>query len=209
MRKIRRFLGFILKLALVLLLIGAGVWVYRNYTALKAVYAYEEAIAQQTQAHDISEYQSLAMSIMLTESKGQGNDPMQSSESVYGKQNQFDTPEQSIEQGVSYLAELIEKAEQMNCDFWTAVQAYNFGIDYIDYVAARGGVNTLELAETYSREVLSPLLGNDTEQTYRYWGIQSVFYNGGHLYHNGGNLFYADLIKMNQWKINVTARFFS
>ncbi|MER2117377.1 MAG: lysozyme family protein, partial [Enterococcus casseliflavus] len=83
-RKIRRFLGFILKLALVLLLIGAGVWVYRNYTALKAVYAYEEAIAQQTQAHDISEYQSLAMSIMLTESKGQGNDPMQSSESVYG-----------------------------------------------------------------------------------------------------------------------------
>ena len=37
MRKIRRFLGFILKLALVLLLIGAGVWVYRNYTALKAV----------------------------------------------------------------------------------------------------------------------------------------------------------------------------
>ncbi len=63
----------------------------------------------------------------------------------------------------------------MNCDLWTAVQAYNFGTDYIDYVAARGGVNTLELAETYSREVLSPLLGNDTEQTYRYWGIQSVF----------------------------------
>nr|AIA94374.1 CAZy families GH23 protein [uncultured Enterococcus sp.] len=108
---------------------------------------------------------------------------MQSSESVYGKQNQFDTPEQSIEQGVSYLAELIEKAEQMNCDLWTAVQAYNFGTDYIDYVAERGGVNTLELAETYSREVLSPLLGNDTEQTYTLLGHPIGLYNGGHLYH--------------------------
>ena len=43
----------------------------------------------------------------------------------------------------------------MNCDLWTAVQAYNFGTDYIDYVAKNGGENTLELAESYSKSAFS------------------------------------------------------
>ncbi|WP_019724730.1 lysozyme family protein, partial [Enterococcus mundtii] len=75
----------------------------------------------------------------------------------------------------------------------TAIQAYNFGKDYIAYVNERGGKNTVRLAEEYSRDVLSPLLGNDNKKTYRYWRIQSLLYNGGYLYHNGGNMFYADV----------------
>lgn len=170
MRKLRRFFIFIAKIAGVLLLIGGLFLGYKNYTALKKVYSYEETIAEQTEKYGISDYQELAMSIMLTESKGEGNDPMQSSESAYGKQNQFENAQDSIEQGVAYLAKLIKKSVDMDCDLWTAVQAYNFGTDYIDYVAKNGGENTLELAESYSKEVLSPLLGNDNEQTYRYWG---------------------------------------
>ena len=170
MRKLRRFFIFIAKIAGVLLLIGGLFLGYKNYTALKKVYSYEETIAEQTEKYGISDYQELAMSIMLTESKGEGNDPMQSSESAYGKQNQFENALDSIEQGVAYLAKLIKKSVDMDCDLWTAVQAYNFGTDYIDYVAKNGGENTLELAESYSKEVLSPLLGNDNEQTYRYWG---------------------------------------
>ena len=81
---------------------------YKNYTALKKVYSYEETIAEQTEKYGISDYQELAMSIMLTESKGEGNDPMQSSESAYGKQNQFENAQDSIEQGVAYLAKLIK-----------------------------------------------------------------------------------------------------
>jgi len=208
MKKIRRFLKVMLAGILLLVVCAALFWGYRNYTALKQVYTYEALITQEAADNDISEYSSLALAIMLTESKGQGDDPMQSSESVYGQQNQFDSPEESIAQGVAYLAELIDKAEQQGCDLWTAVQAYNFGTDYIDYVAENGGQNTLQLAESYSKEVLSPLLGNDDQEMYRYWGIQSFFYNGGYLYHNGGNLFYADLVKMNQWKVTATARFF-
>ena len=41
------------------------------------MYSYEETIAEQTEKYGISDYQELAMSIMLTESKGEGNDPMQ------------------------------------------------------------------------------------------------------------------------------------
>ncbi|OTN77142.1 hypothetical protein A5886_002222 [Enterococcus sp. 8G7_MSG3316] len=209
MRKIRRFLKVIFTGILILVVCGALFWGYRNYTALKQVYTYESLITQEAADNDISAYSSLALAIMLTESKGQGDDPMQSSESVYGQQNQFDSPEDSITQGVAYLAELIEKADAQGCDLWTAVQAYNFGTDYIDYVAKNGGVNTLELAESYSKDVLSPLLGNEDQTTYRYWGIQSFFYNGGYLYHNGGNLFYADIVKMNQWKVTTTAGLFS
>ena len=209
MRKLRRFFIFIAKIAGVLLLIGGLFLGYKNYTALKKVYSYEETIAEQTEKYGISDYQELAMSIMLTESKGEGNDPMQSSESAYGKQNQFENAQDSIEQGVAYLAKLIKKSVDMDCDLWTAVQAYNFGTDYIDYVAKNGGENTLELAESYSKEVLSPLLGNDNEQPYRYWGWQSITYNGGYLYHNGGNLFYADVVKFNQWKIKMGSILFS
>ena len=209
MRKLRRFFIIIEKIAGVLLLIGGLFLGYKNYTALKKVYSYEETIAEQTEKYGISDYQESAMSIMLTESKGEGNDPMQSSESAYGKQNQFENAQDSIEQGVAYLAKLIKKSVDMDCDLWTAVQAYNFGTDYIDYVAKNGGENTLELAESYSIEVLSPLLGNDNEQTYRYWGWQSITYNGGYLYHNGGNLFYADVVKFNQWKIKMGSILFS
>ena len=187
MRKLRRFI-FIQQKQLESCCLSADCFqAIKNYTALKKVYSYEETIAEQTEKYGISDYQELAMSIMLTESKGEGNDPMQSSESAYGKQNQFENAQDSIEQGVAYLAKLIKKSVDMDCDLWTAVQAYNFGTDYIDYVAKNGGENTLELAESYSKEVLSPLLGNDNEQTYRYWGWQSITYNGGYLYHNGGN----------------------
>ena len=58
-----------------------------------------------------------------------------------------------------------------------------------------------ELAEEYSREVLSPLLGNDQNTKYRYYRWQALVYNGGYLYQNGGNMFYAEIVKMNRWFI--------
>lgn len=52
---------------------------------------------------------------------------------------------------------MIVEAKKQGCDLWTAVQAYNFGKDYIAYVKNHGGENTVELAEAYSKDVLSPL----------------------------------------------------
>ena len=80
-------------------------------------------------------------------------------------------------------------------------QAYNYGLDYIQFVKERGGKHTTELAEEYSREVLSPLLGNDQNTKYRYYRWQALVYNGGYLYQNGGNMFYAEIVKMNRWFI--------
>ena len=45
------------------------------------------------------------------------------------------------------------------------------------------------------------LLGNDQNTKYRYYRWQALVYNGGYLYQNGGNMFYAEIVKMNRWFI--------
>ena len=67
------------------------------------------------------------------------------------------------------LSENLEEAAHHKVDPWTAVQAYNFGKAYIDYVADNGGVNTVELAKAYSKNVVAPSLGNTSGQTYTYY----------------------------------------
>ncbi|AZP92542.1 Pneumococcal vaccine antigen A [Enterococcus mundtii 1A] len=188
-------------LATILFLFG------RTYQSIKRVENYQPEISSALKKYQMQEHENLVKAIILTESRGNGVDLMQSSESAYGQMGAITTQEGSIDQGVKYLSEMIAEAEALGCDLATAIQAYNFGKDYIAYVNERGGKNTVGLAEEYSRDVLSPLLGNDNKKTYRYWRIQSLLYNGGYLYHNGGNMFYADVVKMNQqfleWYENI------
>lgn len=188
-------------LATILFLFG------RTYQSIKRVENYQPEISSALKKYQMQEHENLVKAIILTESRGNGVDLMQSSESAYGQMGAITTQEGSIDQGVKYLSEMIAEAKVLGCDLATAIQAYNFGKDYIAYVNERGGKNTVGLAEEYSRDVLSPLLGNDNKKTYRYWRIQSLLYNGGYLYHNGGNMFYADVVKMNQqfleWYENI------
>ncbi|MGG5309337.1 lysozyme family protein [Enterococcus mundtii] len=188
-------------LATILFLFG------RTYQSIKRVENYQPQISSALEKYQMQEHENLVKAIILTESRGNGVDLMQSSESAYGQMGAITTQEGSIDQGVKYLSEMIAEAKALGCDLATAIQAYNFGKDYIAYVNERGGKNTVRLAEEYSRDVLSPLLGNDNKKTYRYWRIQSLLYNGGYLYHNGGNMFYADVVKMNQqfleWYENI------
>lgn len=198
----------ILKTFLALMLVGilalAALLGYRNYTHLKQVHQYDAQVAQSAQTYQLTKYQDLISAIIFTESKGSGADVMQSSESRYGNTGSITSSSESIDTGVRYLSQAIVKATQAGCDLNTAIQAYNFGLDYIDYIKARGGKNTVELAESYSKDVLSPMLGNQEKSQYRYWGLHSMFYNGGYLYHNGGNFFYAEVVNFNKWKIQHT-----
>jgi len=89
-----------------------------------------------------------------------------------------------------------KEAKKKGVDSWTAVQAYNFGKDYIDYVAKHGGTNSLELARAYSRDVVAPSLGNVTGETYLYLHPISLL-NGMELYINGGNIYYSRLVETN------------
>lgn len=193
MRIIKRIIIFFL----LLLVIVLGYSVFKIRENVQQVMTYETQVEAAVESNHIADYKNVVLAIIYTESKGRSNDLMQSSESAYGKQQMIDTPEESIQIGVAFLAQAIEKAREADVDVWTAVQAYNFGLEYINFVQDHGGKNSIKLAEEYSKEILSPLLGNDTEKTYRYYRPQALLYNGGYLYNNGGNMFYADLVKMN------------
>ncbi|WP_165005845.1 MULTISPECIES: lysozyme family protein [unclassified Enterococcus] len=179
----------------------------RTYQSVKRVEEYQPEITKAAKKYQMETHENLIKAIILTESKGKGTDLMQSSESAHGVVNAIDNQTDSIDQGVSYLAEMISEAKRQGCDLWTAVQAYNFGKDYIAYIREHGGKNTVELAESYSKNVLSPLLGNSEQKQYRYWRVQSLLYNGGYLYHNGGNMFYPDIVKMNEKIIDTYEKY--
>lgn len=200
-RKKRSWLKKIMLLFFILVISSVSFLFYKNLKIYRQVMNLEKEVAEKAEIYGVSEYSDLILSMILTESKGLGADPMQSSESAYGEVGKVSVPEESINQGVAYLADNLAYAESEGVDLWTAVQAYNFGLDYIPFVRARGGVNDLALAEEYSRDYLAPQLGNQNQERYRYWRFSSFFYNGGYLYYNGGNIFYAQSVKWNEQKI--------
>ena len=90
----------------------------------------------------------------------------------------------------------MQLAEEKGVEVWTAVQAYNFGPAYIDYIAEHGGEHTLPLAKEYSKTVVAPSLGNTTGETYTYYHPLALL-SGGKLYVNGGNIYYARQVQFN------------
>lgn len=187
---------------LVLVIVGISLYIIQMTSYIRQTLQWKPLVQQVLEEEDLLEYEDLVLSIIFTETKGKQIDIMQSSESKYGEQNKVMSQEESIRNGVTHLSESIELSLNSGGDLWTGVQAYNFGKNYIDYVANNGGTNSLEIAENYSRDVLAPMLGNTTKKTYPYRNKQAFFYNGGKLYVNGGNFFYSTLVKKNMKLIN-------
>ena len=107
---------------------------------------------------------------------------------------------------MTVLSDNLEEAAHHKVDPWTAVQAYNFGKAYIDYVADNGGVNTVELAKAYSKNVVAPSLGNTSGKTYTYYQPVAMYYGGGKLYTNGGNIYYAKEVQFNLFLMRMFSR---
>lgn len=206
--KKHKWLKRLLLLIVVVLVMGGAFLGFRNYQILKQVHQYDDQVAKSAKKYQVTKYQDLLSAIIFTETKGKHLDVMQSSESVYGEAGKITDSQESIDSGVAFFAQALKQSQKAGCDLWTAVQAYNFGLDYIAYVQKNGGENSVDLAEDYSRDVLSPILGNDKQEKYRYWDLRSLFHNGGFLYHNGGNMFYAEIVRFNEWKIKATAFLF-
>lgn len=114
------------------------------------VLAYEPIVREFAKQEGIEEYVPVILAIMMQESGGNGNDPMQVSEAVCGSIGCIKSPMESIEHGVKNFKKLLEKA---NGDLMLTLQAYNFGSYFIDWVKERGGKYTQELATQFSREM--------------------------------------------------------
>lgn len=196
--KKKRNIGRKIFITLLLILLASSAFLYLKLSKeVSNVMVWETEVNKAAERYGVEDYTDVILAIIFTESKGNHVDIMQSSESKYGARNQIFSSEESIDSGVEHLSEVIKESQKQGCDIWTAVQAYNFGSQYISYVASSGSENSLEIAEEYSREVLAPLLGNTTEETYQYKHPLALIYNGGKLYKNGGNLFYAESVKWN------------
>ena len=198
-KKIRR----IIYVLIALLAIYKGVTIYQS---VKRVLAYRPLVEQVLAEDDNDTNEDLVLAVIYTETKGQDDDVMQSSESSTGTTKSIRDNKESIKQGTRVLAQNLEKAQAAKTDSWTAVQAYNFGTNYINYVSERGGKNTIQLAKAYSRDVVAPSLGNKTGKTYYHINPVSILYGGGKLYVDGGNHYYAKQVQFSLFLIRLVDR---
>lgn len=145
----------------------------------------------------ITDYKGLAQALIMVENPNTNgyDDVMQSSESAGYPAPGYLTGEASVKQGCKHLSQVLKGAEKKGVDVWGAMQSYNFGTAYVDWLSKRGGINTIELAEEYSLTVVAPSLGNTTGSTYSYVNEVSKKNGKTYLYWNGGNFQYSDMVK--------------
>lgn len=154
--------------------------------------SYTQDVKDAAVNEQIEDYVNYLLAIMEVESHGIGTDVMQSSESAGLPPNSFKTPQESIAQGAKYFASCVMKADEKECDINTAIQAYNYGMGFIDYVAENGKVYTLDLAIAFAEEKSG---GRQVD----YKNQIAIDYNGGWRYAYG-NMFYVQLV--NQYIYN-------
>ena len=179
-------IGLLLFTAVVLLRQRATMTASDPTSLSDAVLEYRDTVEFYAEKNDITEYTEYLLAIMQVETGGLGDDVMQSSESLGLPPGSLDS-EDSIAQGCSYFAEILGDAEKKNCDLDAVIQAYNFGIDYLDFAAERGGDSDLDMATEFAEWKSG---GETTE--YRSELASEV--NGGWRY-KYGNMFYAELVK--------------
>ncbi|MGL4283453.1 MAG: lysozyme family protein [Eubacterium aggregans] len=131
-----------------------------------AVMDYEPTVRQYARENDIEPYTDILLAMMMQESKGMGNDPMQSSESthntVYGKEpGAIEDPDYSIRVGVRYFSDSLDlaecKAPEDLSRLELAIQGYNFGNGYISWARERNEDYTEENAQIFSNSMKAEL----------------------------------------------------
>ncbi|EOF89266.1 TPA: hypothetical protein IWN98_001274 [Enterococcus faecium] len=160
------------------------------------VLKWQKQVEKYAERYGISPLVPYALAIMQVESGGNLPDLMQSSESAGLPVNTLKY-EESIDQGLKHLSNVynIAKSYGMENNFDGICQAYNYGVAYMHYLGKNKKEHTLETAEVYSKNVVAPSLGNTTGQTYSYVNEVSIKYGKTYLYLNGGNFYYAELVK--------------
>jgi len=187
---------------LIIVLFGCAVSLFggggnsNSYTSVSAeVEAYEPLIQQYARQHGIPEYTELIKAVMMQESGGRGNDPMQASECGYNTRypntpNGITDPEYSINVGIQNLAACLSAAEVENPidmeHIKLALQGYNFGNGYISWAKTNYGgysyANAVEFSTTQAER-----LGWDSYGDTQYVSHVLRYYPYGRAFTGGGN----------------------
>ena len=187
---------------LIIVLFGCAVSLFggggnsNSYTPVSAeVEADEPLIQQYARQHGIPEYTELIKAVMMQESGGRGNDPMQASECGYNTRypntpNGITDPEYSINVGIQNLAACLSAAEVENPidmeHIKLALQGYNFGNGYISWAKTNYGgysyANAVEFSTTQAER-----LGWDSYGDTQYVSHVLRYYPYGRAFTGGGN----------------------
>lgn len=123
------------------------------------VLAYTETIEKYAKDYDMEDYINIIQAVMMQESGGQGNDPMQASECPHNtkypqKPNGITDPDYSIQVGIHYLSDCFKSAEvkdPFDIDHISlALQGYNYGGGYISWAVTNFGGYTKANAKVFS-----------------------------------------------------------
>lgn len=133
------------------------------------VLAYADTISKYAKEYGIEGYAGLIQAVMMQESGGKGQDPMQSSECEYNTKypkepNGITDPDYSIKAGIHYLSDTIKAADVKNPtdiqQLSLALQAYNYGKGYIEWAKTNFGGYTRANAKVYSDQKKAELKTN-------------------------------------------------
>lgn len=155
----------------------------------KEVWDYQPLIEKYAETYHVEDYIDVLLGMMMQESGGRGSDPMQSSESYCGEVGCIDDPEISIKQGVYYFAQTIDAADG---DVALAVQSYNFGKGFINYVRDTSGTYSQEAAIDFSREMY-----DKDRETYTCYRPEAEAYDAcyGDIFYVRDVMAYRDVVK--------------
>ena len=187
---------------LIVVLFGCAVSLFgggsgsNSYTPVSAeVEAYEPLIQKYAKQYGIPEYVELIKAVMMQESGGRGNDPMQASECGYNTRypntpNGITDQEYSINVGIQNLAACLNEAEVENPidmeRIKLALQGYNFGNGYISWAKTNYGgysyANAVEFSTTQAER-----LGWDSYGDTQYVSHVLRYYPYGRAFTSGGN----------------------
>lgn len=175
-KKRRRNRAIRILVVIILILLGAtlaiGIPYSRNQLHLPIsshVTDYEDTINEYAKEYGVSEYTGLIEAVMMQESKGRGNDPMQAAEGNYNTQypkrpGGIQNPEYSIDCGVHQLADALEMAGCTGPEdqekVMLALQGYNFGDGYITWAIENYGGYSEENAEEFAELMKKSLKTN-------------------------------------------------
>ncbi|EJQ19416.1 MULTISPECIES: lysozyme family protein [Bacillus] len=163
------------------------------------VMRWKDMVEKECAAQGVPEFVPYVLGIIMVESNGISEklpDIMQSSESQGWNMNTISNPKDSIYYGVMHLKGVFTDAKELGInDLSAIVQGYNFGRYYIKWLATNNRTHSLETADYYSKTVVAPAGGNKNGATIGYSQPVAIAYNGGYRYKNGGNFFYAEMVK--------------
>ena len=183
---------------IIIVLIGCGAAIFGSQDEstetlpLSAeVEAYEPTIRKYAEQYGIPDYVLLIQAVMMQESGGRGNDPMQASECGYNTQyprtpGGITDPEYSIAVGIQNLADCLQAAgAESPIDLehiQLALQGYNFGSGYITWALQKYGEYSRANAIEFSMKMAEQMGWNSygdkqyVPHVLRYYPIGKVFY---------------------------------